>query len=475
MGKAEVLGAKEFRFKFIPIDRFIHGDAAQYCSKYELDEMSYSIESTGLHEPLVVTEAKGGMYEVIEGRKRFFSLLSLGAVEVPSLVHPGMSADEATVIANTMNSKELRQFCVDDIGDSVWELEDLRQFSLGEELDIGSPEYKEEEEIRPLVADSSLDEFEVCPLRLAFNVRNNSKTSLKYCDWGDWIEVGEHKIYCGPCDTAEARKWLDEVGVTSKCRCAIFDTPEPTRTYYYDKKTGRYLAWNKCREVPGEKEYDEFIHKGLELVKYAIRDKSSYYIFYDDSNMIEMMTAMKDVGLKFKQTVVWIRDAVKPNYKKTYIWKHDLVAFGENAEDMGEMNKLDVRIAYGAESSRSVWTAGRNQSSVIDVDLPRGVCNPLDQRKCVRDMKPLNLIGYFIGNNTYPKELVFDPVAGLGSTLMACEQMRRRACTIEVVLSNVILTLLRFGRYTKWEKPIIRHRGSSVIDMRELLKQTELL
>ncbi len=47
-------------------------------------------------------------------------------------------------------------------------------------------------------------------------------------------------------------------------------------------------------------------------------------------------------------------------------------------------------------------------------------------------MKPVELFAIAIGNSSQPGEIVLDPFAGSGSTLIACEQMGWRARLVEL-------------------------------------------
>ena len=47
-------------------------------------------------------------------------------------------------------------------------------------------------------------------------------------------------------------------------------------------------------------------------------------------------------------------------------------------------------------------------------------------------MKPPELLTEFIRNSSARGEVVLDPFAGSGSTLVACERLGRRACLVEV-------------------------------------------
>lgn len=47
-------------------------------------------------------------------------------------------------------------------------------------------------------------------------------------------------------------------------------------------------------------------------------------------------------------------------------------------------------------------------------------------------MKPVSLLARLIKNSSKPGELVLDTFGGSGSTLIACEQLKRRCCMMEI-------------------------------------------
>ena len=47
-------------------------------------------------------------------------------------------------------------------------------------------------------------------------------------------------------------------------------------------------------------------------------------------------------------------------------------------------------------------------------------------------MKPVELVERAINNSSLPGEVVFDPFCGSGTTLVACEKLRRKCRAIEL-------------------------------------------
>ncbi len=71
--------------------------------------------------------------------------------------------------------------------------------------------------------------------------------------------------------------------------------------------------------------------------------------------------------------------------------------------------------------------------------------------------KPVELPAWFIRLHSQPVEIVFDPFAGSGSSIIACEQLHRRCRAIEIDPGYVAVTLQRFkdatGKKPKLVKP----------------------
>jgi DNA modification methylase len=63
-------------------------------------------------------------------------------------------------------------------------------------------------------------------------------------------------------------------------------------------------------------------------------------------------------------------------------------------------------------------------------------------------MKPIELITRAINNSSRANDLVLDPFAGSGSTLIAAEQTRRRARLMEIDPKYCDVIIARYERIT---------------------------
>ncbi|MBX9681835.1 MAG: hypothetical protein K2X38_24005 [Gemmataceae bacterium] len=97
---------------------------------------------------------------------------------------------------------------------------------------------------------------------------------------------------------------------------------------------------------------------------------------------------------------------------------------------------------YGwKEGAAHSWYADRKQTTVLEVDRP----NANDVHPT---MKPVAMFAYQIGNSTASQALVYDPFLGSGTTLIACEQLGRRCCGMELSPQYCDVIVKRWEHFT---------------------------
>jgi 16S rRNA G966 N2-methylase RsmD len=87
--------------------------------------------------------------------------------------------------------------------------------------------------------------------------------------------------------------------------------------------------------------------------------------------------------------------------------------------------------------------------------------------------KPLDLLGYPIGNSTQENAIVIDTFGGSGSTLMACEQMNRTCCTMELDEKYASVILRRYVDDTGDADGVYVIRNGEKIPYSNLVKEVE--
>lgn len=157
------------------------------------------------------------------------------------------------------------------------------------------------------------------------------------------------------------------------------------------------------------------------------------------------ITAMEQAGITYKQELVWV--------------KNSLVLGGSKYQSMYEP------CLFGCKGpSVKYWYGGRKNTSVIesidlmDEDELRAAvralteaeeCDVIRENKTLKNdlhptMKPVKLVAKLIKNSSREGDVVLDLFGGSGSTLMACEQLDRNACLMELDPKYVSVILQRY-------------------------------
>ena len=129
---------------------------------------------------------------------------------------------------------------------------------------------------------------------------------------------------------------------------------------------------------------------------------------------------------RLSQTLVWVKDALVLGHAD-YHYKHEPILYG--------YKPANERLGRGAAG----WYGDNRQVSVLEVARP----------KASREhptMKPPALIEIALHNSSRRGDLVLDPFAGSGSTLVVCERTSRRARLIEIDPAYCDVIVARFER-----------------------------
>ena len=130
---------------------------------------------------------------------------------------------------------------------------------------------------------------------------------------------------------------------------------------------------------------------------------------------LDFLLALNDVGWTLHQTLVWVKDTMVLSHTDHH-YKHEPILYGWKP-GVG-------RIGRGNHTG-SRWYGDNKQTTVFDVARPtRSVEHPT--------MKPVALIVAQLENSSRPGDIILDPFAGSGSTLIACEQTGRTCRAIEL-------------------------------------------
>ncbi len=163
-----------------------------------------------------------------------------------------------------------------------------------------------------------------------------------------------------------------------------------------------------------------FLETAFTNARDALRPGAAFYIWHPDADPgLEFRLALRRANLKVRQCLVWVKNQATIG-RSDYHWQHEPCLYGWKAEKEAEP------CSYGwKDGAAHEWHSDRKQSTVLEFDKPQ-------KSKEHPTMKPVKLFAYQIGNSTVQGDLVLDPFAGSGTTIIACQQLGRRAYCMEL-------------------------------------------
>ena len=112
------------------------------------------------------------------------------------------------------------------------------------------------------------------------------------------------------------------------------------------------------------------------------------------------------------------------------------------------------------------WFSDRKQTTIWNFKKPkRNENHPTS--------KPLDLLGYPIGNSTQENAIVVDTFGGSGSTMMACEQLNRVCYMMELDPKYASVILRRYVEDTSDEANVFVIRDGKKLMYSDLVKQVD--
>ena len=242
------------------------------------------------------------------------------------------------------------------------------------------------------------------------------KNLIKY---GDIFKLGEHYLCCGDCRDINL---MNEFLKGHKIKLILCDIPYGVSLV--ENKSELLKTKSRHKVIVGDEEqseakYRQFNKDWLIAIKPYLEKKNAFYIFNSDKMLFALKQGIEDAGFHFGQLLIWIKSQAVIG-RKDYLPQHELIAYGW----------------YGTHE----FLKSKDKSVLF---YPKPQANRLHPT-----MKPVSLLRNLILNSTRIGDIVYDGFAGSGSTVLACEQTKRKCLTIEIDSDYCQVILDRFEKFT---------------------------
>ena len=381
-----------------------------------------SIREFGFKVPILIDKSN----VIIAGHTRLRAAKRLKMDEVPVIQVEDLTDDQ--VKAFRIADNKTSEFAEWDLGALEIELKEIKMDMM--EFEVDAPE----------IMNTSVED----------NYEMTLPTEPKY-KHGDVFQLGRHRLMCG--DATNLNDMQDLVG-DGLVDAIITDPPY---NIDYEGTAGKIMNDKQDRS-----DFREFLVRSFSNLNEILKQGGAFYIWHPDGRgSLDFRLACEEIGWEIRQCLIWNKSSFNLG-RSDYQWKHEACIYGWKAgakhyfiddrtfnsvfEEGLDVTKL--KLAEARELLRQLL-GPNTATTVIDEKKPqRNDLHPT--------MKPVRLMGRILLNSTKKLEVVLDPFAGSGSTLIAAEQLGRTSYMMELDPKFVEVIIDRYEKFTgnKAEKVI---------------------
>ena len=363
----------------------------------QVANVAESIRTLGWRQPIVLD--KDGV--IIIGHGRFLAAKQLGLETAPCHYAYDLTPEQ---------TKKLR-LLDNKLNESEWDFDLLKLDIEGLDFSNMTLDWGIEETLTqtPVVEDEPP----------AVDSSTPPRTKL-----GDIWVLGKHRLMCGDSTDKETVAKLMNGAVADLC------VTDPPYNVAYEGKTEEALTIEN--DAMSKEEFFAFLKKAFERVLESIKPGAAFYVWYASREHINFETALNEVGLQVREQLIWVKNTLVLS-RQDYHWRHEPCLYGWK------------------DGAAHNWYNDRKQTTVLEFNRPTA-------NREHPTMKPVELIAYQIENSSKKNDLVFEPFAGSGTTLIACEQLERKCYAMELDPKYCDVIVKRWETLTGEEAKKIRSK-----------------
>lgn len=385
-------------------------------TKAQLDNLKASIEETPelLEARGCIVDYHEGKYVCLGGNMRYAACKALGMSELPCYVVP-----EGTTI---LKKKEI--VAKDNGSFGNWDYDALAN-EWGD-LDLAGWGVSIPPEWGAAAADAAeTDSREGQAKDDEFDSREGQIE--KKCSKGDIWRLGEHRLMCGDStDEAAIKRLMDG----DKADMVFTDPPYGVSIGDKNAALNSVQTSGRCcknieNDTLSADELYPILVKAMTNARLSCKEDACYFVTSPQGGELGlmMMMMMKDAGLPVRHMLIWEKNSATFSLGRLdYDYQHE-------------------PIFYTWTKKHHNYRKGQYRTTIWKYDKPR---------KCDLHptMKPVELVANCLNDATKAGDIALDVFGGSGTTMIACEQLGRRARLIELDPHYCDVIIARWEKFT---------------------------
>ena len=379
-----------------------------------LERLIESIQKFGFVDPVITNGAPKRKNVVIGGHMRLEAGKRLGMKTVPVVY---------VNLPSLKQEKELNLRLNRTTGE--WDWEKLKNFEMDLLMDVGFGD-SELSSIWDGMLETEDDGFDVDK-----ELETIKKPKTKP---GQLIALGQHRLLCGDATNSD-----DVQKLTGKAKPdMIYLDPPYNINLDYNEGVGHSMRYGgKTKDNKSHEEYAGFLRSAFQNALIVAKPACHFFCYCDHSYVGLLHSLFTEVGVKPQRTCLWIKNNMNVTLEIAFSKCYEPCVYGirgkpylaKNIRNMTEL--LNKEIGSGNRAVDDIL-------DLLDIWLARRIHNSQYEHPTE---KPPTLHEKPLRRCTKPGDIVLDLFGGSGSTLIACEQLKRRAflCEVEPVFCDLII------------------------------------
>ena len=249
---------------------------------------------------------------------------------------------------------------------------------------------------------------------------------------GDIYMLGDlHRLMCGDStDPAQVKALMDG----EQADMVFMDPPYNVNYHGIGKNTSEGIKNDNL----SEDDFQAFISLAFTNTYEAMRPGAVYYICSGWTSYPLFDRQLRQEGFNRSGVIIWVKESAGLG-QNDYRYQHEWIVVGKRKEQRVK----GVNMLYGWKDGAHYFRDTRAETDVWEV--PRK-----DKTRYIHPTeKPVWLVERAVMNSTTRYQAVLDLFAGSGSTVMACERLKRKCNAMEFDPKYVDAIISRWEHFTK--------------------------
>lgn len=417
----------------IPLDQLIPYERNNKIhTEEQVKKIAKSIKELWFRAPIIVDENR----VILAGHWRLAAAQKLKLKEVPVIQYTDLTEEQKKkyrLLDNRLS--DLSEYDLDNLKLELQELNDGWMNGLFEEFDLKLEEEEWNEEIE--------DEAPLPP-----EITEIQEWDIFVMEW----KAGHHYLICG--DSTKSETYEKLVTLAGKKADLLFTDPPYNVNY---KGQGKRTSNGILNDRMSDQNFLFFLQDTFHAITTALKSTAPLYVFHASKTQREFQNAMEENGIEIISQLIWNKPSINHVWA-SYKSKHEPFFYAK-------MKGADIPW-YGSELFEETVRTLPSRAEKSDKEILQMIKKVKEaekeglttirtqKRHPVQDyehptQKPVELVERAILNSSREWELVLEPFAGSGTTLIASEKAGRISMNIELDPKYVEVIIKRFKRITK--------------------------